>query len=486
MALFGPPDVEKLKTKKNVKGLIKALNFYEDKEIRKKAACALGSIKDRRAIDPLISSALYDKEKIVRKNDVDALWAIGREKTIALLIKKLQNTTDSIYEIASTLSETGSKHVAKSLAKMIPETSSLINRSGIIKALDKLNWQPKKDELGAYYWIEKGEWHKCIEIGTSAIKPLISKSMSGLSCPEAVKALGVIGDSQAVDGLITLLDHDKSDMTNYAAEALGKTGDKRAIKPLLKILQEKYSREIADALERLGWQPDESKNGAFYWISKKNWNQCVKIGAPAIFPLIDILKSYKWSERKAAAIALVKIYHSGMIDATYKQMILSHKSKITEEHVDGKQHRDGTSYSDCNEHRDSHVHGDRGIGINFHEHYDDTDLLEEEQIKIGLNENDVLNEQLHDEIIEKDENQILTFDHEEFLKPYQCRNCLMTFKSSELGDKRWQECPKCKNLTIKTKPLVTCPSCKEIWGIPIGKVGKLKCSRCSHIFKVNT
>ena len=44
MLLFGPPDVEKMKAKQNVKGLIKALNPSHDSTIRKTAIQALTRI----------------------------------------------------------------------------------------------------------------------------------------------------------------------------------------------------------------------------------------------------------------------------------------------------------------------------------------------------------------------------------------------------------------------------------------------------------
>ena len=52
--LFGPPNVEKLKSKKDVKGLIKALQYGEDWQIRKDAAEAIGDIGDAKAVDPII------------------------------------------------------------------------------------------------------------------------------------------------------------------------------------------------------------------------------------------------------------------------------------------------------------------------------------------------------------------------------------------------------------------------------------------------
>jgi hypothetical protein len=40
--LFGLPDVESLKAKKDVKRLIKALKYKKDRDVRERAAAALG------------------------------------------------------------------------------------------------------------------------------------------------------------------------------------------------------------------------------------------------------------------------------------------------------------------------------------------------------------------------------------------------------------------------------------------------------------
>jgi HEAT repeat protein len=71
---FKKLDIEKLKEKKDIKELIKALK-YEDSNIRMFAAIALGEIGDERAIAPLTQS-LKDKQEV--QNEVlKALVRIG-------------------------------------------------------------------------------------------------------------------------------------------------------------------------------------------------------------------------------------------------------------------------------------------------------------------------------------------------------------------------------------------------------------------------
>ncbi len=57
MPLF-KPNVGKLKARRNVKGLIKALNYKKDHNVQIFAAMALGEIGDTRAVAPLIAASL--------------------------------------------------------------------------------------------------------------------------------------------------------------------------------------------------------------------------------------------------------------------------------------------------------------------------------------------------------------------------------------------------------------------------------------------
>lgn len=60
MSPFGPPDIEKLRARRNVKGLAKALDYEKDWAVALKVAAAeaLGEIGDERAILPLVKTAL--------------------------------------------------------------------------------------------------------------------------------------------------------------------------------------------------------------------------------------------------------------------------------------------------------------------------------------------------------------------------------------------------------------------------------------------
>ncbi|NLF77026.1 MAG: HEAT repeat domain-containing protein [Chloroflexi bacterium] len=279
MPLFGPPNVEKLKAKGNLQGLIKALTYQKDQSVRYNAAKALGEIRGANTVEPLIA-ALRDSSEDVREAATRALGEIGDARAVEPLIAAFKDAGFPAREAAAkalgqlgdaravdpliTALKESDLHVCRAASVALgqlgdaraiePLTAALGNPSvnvgsTVAEALDKLGWQPDKSKVGAVYWIVKAQWDKCIEIGAPAVEPLIAS------------------------------------LKNASADG----------------------HKVAEALDGLGWQPDKSEVGAAYWIVKAQWDKCIEIGAPAVEPLIASLKNASADERKAAIGVLVKI-----------------------------------------------------------------------------------------------------------------------------------------------------------------------------------
>jgi len=294
MPLFGPPDIEKMKQKRNIRGLVKALKHF-NADIRCEAAKALGAIGDTRAVDPLIA-ALQDKSAYVRCDAAGALGAIGDARAVEPLSAALQDT----------------------------ETA----------------------------------------LNTSV-------------CTEAAKALGTIGDAHAVDLLIAALQDKDVFIRKQAAEALGKIGDMHAMQPLIAALGNESksdynaSESIKKAISKLGKaaEPTQDEDRAWYWIGRGEWEMCARIGAPAVMPLISVLKNTSMQKASRINIArkLVYLYRSDELKDELKQAILSQRDTI-QKHTDwSTEHTDrqvlGT-YGGCG-HQDTGGHTDEGIGVDF-------------------------------------------------------------------------------------------------------------------------
>ncbi|MEO0247749.1 MAG: HEAT repeat domain-containing protein [candidate division WOR-3 bacterium] len=150
MFFFGPPNIEKLKAKRNVKGLIKALTYQKNVYKRQEAARALGEIKDAQAVEPLIT-ALKNDPDIVRAACAEALGKICDVQAVDPLIATFKHYLDSYV------------------------------RNTAIKAL--------------------------IEIGTPAVEPPIAalRDSDKNVRERAAYALGEIGDVRAVKPLVDAL-----------------------------------------------------------------------------------------------------------------------------------------------------------------------------------------------------------------------------------------------------------------------------------------
>ena len=83
---FFKPNIKKLEEKVNIDELIKALDYQDDPEIRCKAAQALGRLKNKKSLKPLVI-ALQDISQEVRKNVVIALGEIGGRNVLRVLCK---------------------------------------------------------------------------------------------------------------------------------------------------------------------------------------------------------------------------------------------------------------------------------------------------------------------------------------------------------------------------------------------------------------
>lgn len=92
---MGKPEVKKMKAKKDIEGLIKALK-NKDGDVRKEAAEALGKMRGARAVERLIQ-ALEDGDKYVRGEAAEALAKIGGKRAAEALAQVRKSPTYWVY-----------------------------------------------------------------------------------------------------------------------------------------------------------------------------------------------------------------------------------------------------------------------------------------------------------------------------------------------------------------------------------------------------
>ena len=115
----------------------------EDPDIRRRAACALGDIRDERAISPLIEN-LDDNDAIVRLKTAISLSKFG-EKAIQPLIEALNNDSFEVREKAAlALGEIGNPIALKPLEESLSDENPYV-RNGAANAIKLI----KKQNLGS-------------------------------------------------------------------------------------------------------------------------------------------------------------------------------------------------------------------------------------------------------------------------------------------------------------------------------------------------
>jgi HEAT repeat protein len=329
MSLFGPPNVEKMKAKKDVNGLIKALSYTKDATIREAAASALGEIGEPRAVEPLIV-VLNDRDwekreenRPVRCAAALALGRIGDPRAVGPLAEALSDYESAVRGPArDALIEIGDPSAVEPVIAVMHTLVNLDNAITVLCALGKPAVEPLTTFLDdeetnvrhavAYVLGEIGDPHA---VG-SLIQTL--KDEKEHVRTRAAKSLGKIGDARAVDPLILALQDEWRDLRHAAAEALGIIGDPRAVDSLIRTLQQnKDAKVCAGAARSLGKLGDaRAAKPLIAALPTHTWHKdfrkavieaLVLIGNPAVEPLSIALQDEKADIRQGAAEVLGKI-----------------------------------------------------------------------------------------------------------------------------------------------------------------------------------
>ena len=247
-------DVEKMKSKRDVEGLIKALKS-KNLNVREKAAEALGMIKDARAVIPLID-ALNDES--VRGSAAYALGKIGDSRAVAPLIQALKEedfykeshgipigVRGSVVDALTSIGETA----IEPLISVIEEKPGDIQEKGIITLHNILEVLYRRDDIhDDREEIQRVQQFKLDRVVEPLIATLrrqdiqhdadIPSGMHLMGLPNCiVSLLGMIRDERAVEPLTDILERGKAEGLIFtSAWALAKIGSKKAVDPIRKAI----------------------------------------------------------------------------------------------------------------------------------------------------------------------------------------------------------------------------------------------------------
>ncbi len=151
--MFFKPNIEKMKEKRDVKGLKKALR-NKDVLIRAKAARALGELKDESAVEDLIE-ALQDESLDVRKSAIWALSNIGNARAVEALVRVLKEEDATLkVEAARALKELSTRKTSEVVQAISAafnisrEASEKLLKTGLsVESISKLPGLPELSGL---------------------------------------------------------------------------------------------------------------------------------------------------------------------------------------------------------------------------------------------------------------------------------------------------------------------------------------------------
>jgi HEAT repeat protein len=237
------PDVEKLEANKDVKGLIKALDYKKDYNVRRRAVEALGKIGDPKAVDPLIN-ALKDEDEYVRKNAAGALGKIGDPKAVDPLINALKDDDIGVrWRVVEALGKLGDPKAVDPLTNALKDENKYM-RQGAAEALGKIGDPKAVDAL--INALKDEEWfmrHRAAEaLGKIGWKPKDNEEKAWYLVANRDYESLKLG-KHSVDPLINALNDDVNSVRKWAAEALREIGDVRAVEPLIQAIS---SRELVE------------------------------------------------------------------------------------------------------------------------------------------------------------------------------------------------------------------------------------------------
>ncbi|MEK7757492.1 MAG: HEAT repeat domain-containing protein, partial [Planctomycetota bacterium] len=266
----------------------------EDWAIREEAATILGTLRDPRAVVPLVS-VLRDGDRAVRDAATGALLAIG-EPAMTTLGVCLADPVLTVQELASSVLATIADarvlpplikalkspdwivrmHAAKALgriqdsgsvAPLVPLLQDKVKAvreetSTALAAIGEAALASLLDALTHTEWLVR--LHAVEALGKTrspeAVDPLLSVLFNDRDRAvreDAVRALGQIGDVRAVEFLVTTMK--TPGLRPLAVEALGRIGDRSAVSVLITVLERVDQPEAAQPIDGCGDQWDEER-----------------------------------------------------------------------------------------------------------------------------------------------------------------------------------------------------------------------------------
>jgi hypothetical protein len=209
------PDIDDLKEKKDISGLIYALKHH-DLRIQWRAAEALAGLGSK-GVESLIK-ALNGRNKDIRLGCIEALGEIKDPRAVDPLLSILGDTSNEIrLQAALALGQIGDRRAITPLTNLLRDPDKYV-RYGASLGLRQLNWTTDDPVEQAYLHLGQQEWEEIQRLKESAI-PALSTALRDKDAgvrEKAVELLGSIENIAALDPVYKSL-RDEDDRVRWKA-----------------------------------------------------------------------------------------------------------------------------------------------------------------------------------------------------------------------------------------------------------------------------
>jgi HEAT repeat protein len=274
------PNIERLKAKRDVQGLARALK-HSQLQIRRDAIKALGEIGDSSAV-PALTAVLKDARSDLWNNAITALGNIKDVSAAKALINELK---EKAFDWKVRDPDLAEQSIIEVLASFEPHLKGFADNevcAFVVNAAKNLRIMRQVKDLANDKLRNENRIKEVSAVGPPAVPSLIrglSEHESGY-IENICEVLGIIGDNSAVDSLISIIRrHSGSgvfrEATQQAAIALGKIGDLRAIDILKAEMRNPGSMcsvEAAWALGKLGVSEAEGSLKEMIAHAETSWH----------------------------------------------------------------------------------------------------------------------------------------------------------------------------------------------------------------------
>ncbi|MDD2764709.1 MAG: HEAT repeat domain-containing protein [Opitutaceae bacterium] len=303
----------------------------QDPAIAAVAAEALGGFSNLKVTDALIA-CLAQESEMIRHSALDALCRIGAP-AVKPLIACLKNPQGKGRALAAeALGRIGD---ARAIGSLIICLKAPVSAAGSQEpAADMNEEEPTGTPADAALETRQKAAEALGKLGHPAVAPLLAclsdqdSAVRGL----AATALGQLHDARAIKPLIDCLvslsageaaDEEEATEVNVREsliDALTNLGEP-VITPLSTCLQDDNRRlrqDAAEVLDRLHYLPPDADGKAAFFILRQAWDELVKLGAPALKPLLACLDDEVAEIRPGAAEALGRLGDRQAVDPLIK------------------------------------------------------------------------------------------------------------------------------------------------------------------------